>query len=549
MAPTGVAVMSPPVPSMDELPFADESRGQAAPPGSGSPSHADALSASPPPPPPPTDRSSLRFVLNLSCVLLIIFLLVRVLLFEPFGVPTGSMAPAILGHHRCGDCPRCGFPVRVGAPSGGGNPSDHFAHVGCPNCGKRLSLAQARDVSGDRLLVDKHVFTVRPPRRWEMAVFHCPDPDPKEHGKPYVKRVVGLPGESIVIEDGDVYADGVLARKGLAEIWETRELVFDYSYAPEGGWGKRFLVEPRESDPRLPEPVGGGWAVPADRRVATPDALVLDASADSQTHVRLIYRHWNLDEHREDPVRAWISYNGLPRSFASLPLVHDFSLTCEVEVQTWSAGATFFCSLSDGSDTVVAEVPCGRSRAEVTVLSQAGGGILATAPGVSLDPGRSHRIDLSFVDRRILLAIDGREVVAPVDLPPASARGPVSRPFRLAARGCKLLVRRLRLYRDVYYTQDGYNGVRGDAPLPRPAILGPHEYFLLGDNSSHSQDSRLWRYRDATGGERSAAGVPEDRLIGKPFLVHQPLRPVRLTLAGRERFFQTIDWPRLRWLH
>ena len=62
---------------------------------------------------------------------------------------------------------------------------------------------------------------------------------------------------------------------------------------------------------------------------------------------------------------------------------------------------------------------------------------------------------------------------------------------------------------------------------------------MLGDNSGNSQDSRKW----------PRPGVPEADFVGKPFLIHQPLRTARVTVGGRERVFQTVDWSRLRWLH
>ena len=105
--------------------------------------------------------------------------------------------------------------------------------------------------------------------------------------------------------------------------------------------------------------------------------------------------------------------------------------------------------------------------------------------------------------------------------------------LQLGARGCRLVVRGLRLSRDIHYTQYGEHGTR------HPAVLGPREYYVLGDNSGNSQDSRKW----------PTPGVPEDDFIGKPFLVHQPLRLGRVSVGGRDRAFQTLDWSRLRWLH
>jgi signal peptidase I len=137
------------------------------------------------------------------------------------------------------------------------------------------------------------------------------------------------------------------------------------------------------------------------------------------------------------------------------------------------------------------------------------------------------------VDRQAILALDGKQVVGPAKLEQVTVRKEVPRPLQLGVRGCRVVVSNLKLSRDIHYTQYGEHGTR------HPVTLGPKEYFVLGDNSGNSQDSRKW----------PSPGVPEADFIGKPFLVHQPLRLARMTVAGRERVFQTLDWSRLRWLH
>jgi signal peptidase I len=479
------------------------------------------------------DRSPLRMLLFAGTGFVSLFLFLRTFAVEPFGVPTGSMAPSLIGNHREGPCPRCGYPVKVGFPSQGGNPTELFEHVGCPDCGKRFSLADVRDLSGDRLLVDKNVFLLRRPRRWEMAVFHCPDPDPKEFGKPYVKRIIGLPGETIQLLGGDVYANDSLVRKDLAEVRETRLVVFDMSFVPDpGGWNNRWLVEPPENDPRLPQTAVRPLQ-PADSNVVRGGTLTLDGSDSARPYAGVRYRHWNMDDLKEEPIRAWNSYDGLPRSFNQLPAVHDFALTCEVEVISAAPDAVFECGLFDGKDTVLADVSVGPKASGLAILTQADKGGLGSVRGVSLEPGKKYRLEFSFFDRRSILAIDGKKILPNADLPQVAHTSEVRQPVLLRARGCHLVIRDFILYRDIYYTQFGEHGTQ------HPAVLGPKEYFVLGDNSGNSQDSRKW----------PTPGVPEKDFIGKPFLIHQPLHLSRVTIGGRERVFQTLDWSRLRWLH
>ncbi len=49
----------------------------------------------------------------------------------------------------------------------------------------------------------------------------------------YVKRVVGLPGESIRINGGDIFVNGRIVRKSLAEIRAMRILVHDSRFQPQ----------------------------------------------------------------------------------------------------------------------------------------------------------------------------------------------------------------------------------------------------------------------------------------------------------------------------
>jgi signal peptidase I len=441
------------------------------------------------------------------------------------------MAPALIGHHRAGPCPRCGYPVRVGRPANG-RAAEHFSEVACQNCEFRFSLASASDMSGDQLLVDKNVYSLRSPRRWEMVVFRCPDTDPKEFGKPYVKRLIGLPGETLTIVDGEVFVDGELARKGLAEVRETRLPVFDMRYVPKAvGWGNRWIAA-AEDDPRLPPPAAKSPAAP-ERIVVDGAELILNAADAPQTMARVTYRHWSLDRLKEEPVRAWSAYDGAPRrDDSALPAVHDFILSCEVEVtETTTSEARLALRLMDGADAVSAEIAVGSRSSGQAQLIRENRGSLGAVSGVALEPGQRYLLEFAFVDRQVLFARDGRLVVPAAELEPTTARREVSRPLQIGVRGCRVAIRDLQLFRDIHYTHYGEHGTR------QPARLGAKEYFVLGDNSGNSQDSRKW----------PNPGVPEPYFIGKPFLIHQPLRPGRATVGGRE--FQTLDWTRMRWLH
>ncbi len=64
-------------------------------------------------------------------------------------------------------------------------------------------------VDGDYLIVDQISYRFNNPERGEVIVFKYP----KDPSKRYIKRVIGLPGEEVVVNSGDVTIEG----KMLAE--------------------------------------------------------------------------------------------------------------------------------------------------------------------------------------------------------------------------------------------------------------------------------------------------------------------------------------------
>ena len=74
--------------------------------------------------------------------------------------------------------------------------------------------------TGDRIIVEKLAYDFVEPARWDVVVFKYPE-DARVN---YIKRLVGLPGETVSIAGGDIWtdrgtADHVIARKPPERCW------------------------------------------------------------------------------------------------------------------------------------------------------------------------------------------------------------------------------------------------------------------------------------------------------------------------------------------
>lgn len=78
---------------------------------------------------------------------------------------------------------------------------------------------------GDNLIVDKLTYRFNDPERFDIIVFPAPD-DPD---KIYIKRIIGMPGETVRIEDGKIYINDVWLEENYGA--ETMEY---YGVAQDG---------------------------------------------------------------------------------------------------------------------------------------------------------------------------------------------------------------------------------------------------------------------------------------------------------------------------
>ena len=82
---------------------------------------------------------------------------------------------------------------------------------------------------GDRIVVNKMSYYFREPKRFEVVVFRgiTQESGITQEKRDLIKRLIGLPGETIEIKEGIVYING-------KELKENHAMNFDYyNYGPK----------------------------------------------------------------------------------------------------------------------------------------------------------------------------------------------------------------------------------------------------------------------------------------------------------------------------
>jgi signal peptidase I len=459
-----------------------------------------------------------------------------------------------------------------------------------PMLGRSYTIGDARNLlmhtrprMGDRVLVIKSLYPFRQPDRFDVVVFKNPT-DPNGEAANYIKRLIGLPNEKIWLADGDVFAGDVEApaMEGYVvqrkpehvqrAVWQP---VYQSDYYPHD----TARLSRRYKGPMW---LGEDWTTEAQRRYvcSTAEATTLK---------------WDVGDR---PIVDWNYYNMLaPPGNYRADFVSDVRVAAGVVAEDPSALAmtleigarehTFQFVIEDGEALI-------RMKPDFDPEAQWVGG-----ESVPIDLPRSGKVfnvEFWHVDQSMSIYIDGERVAyyeynwspaqrlkyatGRLDADESSAPqigalvDEATSPPTIAwhFRGSPVELHRVALDRDLYYKADDYRQtprhqslaaddevqqkygslVRDRSPAygthpGKPARLGPDHFFMLGDNSAASSDSRLWGAPHplvATQIDPAPFVVHRRLMLGKAWVVYFP-SPFAMSEGGRAFI---PDFGRLRFI-
>ncbi len=534
---------------------------------------------------PPQHGGGWRETIESVVIALVLAFLFRTFEAEAFVIPTGSMATTLMGRHKDVICPECGMPFQVNASDevdklGRLLPHKDFAGAkagACPNCNFELPFSGADgqvtspSYKGDRILVAKQAYAVADPKRWDVLVFRYPHAAATN----YIKRLVGLPGETVKIAQGDVLtrveknAAFAIARKPPQKVAALLRGVHNNDHLASRlhaqGWPPRW----RPWSPTRSRSNRHAWVSDDGHRRFTVDQTAEEMTWLAYQHVIPSAEVWEAVE-QDLPWDPWwekprlitdmtaynssVTMSGPLAEYANssdrneskgLHWVGDLAIDCTVEIEEAYQNGSLTLLLVEGGRHFRCVFDL--NRAKVRLAGDGMPGNSPTADTVDLSVG-VHHLCFANVDDQLLLWIDERLVKfdSTTEYAGSSRCVPTAQdlvPIRIGARAANLAITHLEVRRDLYYIADRQSRLSDYTFLPfsidseqeiaaffsNPERWPPvfddqlrsvafelleDQFFVLGDNSARSQDGRLWR-----GGEHF---FDRELIIGKALMIYWP---------------------------
>lgn len=495
--------------------------------------------------------------------------LFRGFVIEGFLIPTGSMAPTLLGKHLRMQSEQSGYNWSVGPwtyMQGSAQTPERMQNgieAQDPMSGIPVIASNKRLAAGDRVFVLKYLPLLQEPHRWDVVVFK----NPGQHVN-YIKRLVGLPGEQVVFVDGDVFTRPFVDNQTALSGWDSwgndgwqvqrkpervqREMlqdVFDSSFAPEGNL--EYTSPYSGSTP--------GWEGVQGSRVFSYSGSGATALEWNDSRPITDFNAYN-QTHKSINMFMTSDANSRFRPFPSSDLALSLDIRHEGDAGVVSP------TIDARGMSFRAEVDLGAGSASVQMRDASS----PESPWIELDAGSFDavaagewaQVEFWHIDQALWLFIDGVRVCGGMtegayELSPAQRAVAATglswdelesypgagdgrdglgvfadttlyrKPsVRWEFAGSAFTLSHVRVQRDISYHVNQMRPTRGAHPNYF-STLNDEQYFMCGDNSANSEDSRLWRDNDIYAWVRTEIDdtpgvVNRDLIVGKAFVVYFP---------------------------
>ncbi|MDP6838447.1 MAG: signal peptidase I [Planctomycetota bacterium] len=359
---------------------------------------------------------------------IVVAILLKYFIVEAYKIPTGSMQPTLMGNTDTGIF--------------------------------------------DRVLVDKLSYHYRDPERWEVAVFKYP----LNRTKNFIKRIVGMPGEELMIRHGDLWTrtpgegEWTILRRPRPvqlEVWKELETARNWKPSPgTSGWSL--------SENGLRARGNGSMRFPRD------GSAIMDNYTDGypgDTPSKIRHRPGRSGQHAVGDLR-------LAGTLTALPGLEELVL----EFKEGRRSYRFSLPGPAADPQATARVSATLGTGQVDLLEASGRFPFRLAAGEAVE------IDAQNMDDLLSLRVAG-DVLLELEIAPAThqaasiaihALGENGADSADSANGSGADLDELRVFRDIYYLSD--NVKVWNWPIPEG------HYVVLGDNTQDSADSREWTF-------------------------------------------------------
>ncbi len=578
--------------------------------------------------PPPPQQSSIRETIESIVVAFVLAFLFRTFEAEAFVIPTGSMAPTLMGRHKDLECKLCGFPYRSSASEEvdeGGTRIKHtitvrpngkafsvpvpvsVATTVCPNCRFPMKLVDQKKIpeaalkayhhkdsvelppgdldsiptsfNGDRIVVAKFPFEFDDPNRWDVTVFKYPE-GAKDN---YIKRLVGLPNETVFIHRGDIHTcEGrspfpaatpddrlpavdpvafeelrqagriVIQRKPPAKVRAMLQTVYDHDYVVpslvEAGWPSRFASDDVEGLPAFSasedlksyevKQTGVGLAWLHYQHVPPPRSFDwtefgrgrLSEKDRERAVLQLITDFYGYNAGTTTPV--------LQADSVYPHWVGDLAVSCQLDVE--SSSGELWLELIEAGRAMTCRIDVQTGKAQLAIE-----GLDDYQPAADTDfegPG-TYRVLFANVDDRLMLWLDDDlrgdlylvEFNSPTEFGPLGNTQPTQRdlsPASIGSQGLAMRASHLRIDRDIYYVATRGTNSDESALASWEHLSDPSRWHALAQNQPVQFELRPNQFlllgdnsprsKDSRLWNENEKFVHRDLLIGKAIYVYWP---------------------------